>query len=435
MTLKPGRTLVYLLLFTGCSINYIDRVVLSVSAQPIAKEFGLSTIQLGYLFSAFLWSYLLFVLPWGALVDRIGTRRATASGMAIFSAATVLTGLSGGFVSACLSRLVLGFGEASTYPAGARTIREWMPARERGLATTVFNCGGYAGPALGSLVMGYVVGELGWRGGFYLAAAIGFSWVVAWLLLYRSPEEAGFIGAQERAQILAERGGSVQAAVSDSLSALMRSRTLWGLFIVQGCAVYTVYLFLSWLPSYLQATRGLGVLKTGFYTAIPYAVAVPGTIFVGWLSDRLLRNAPVNSGRRRNLVATMLLCSSCILATPWVNDITLILALFSLSLTSIGSSVGLNIALASDLLPNAANTGKAHGFLVTGGNLFGVLAPIVTGYVVSMTGSYDVAFFIAGALLLIGVTVCLTMTRHPILPVHDGAAADALAAPQQEFAP
>src|ERR1700744_4575261 len=145
-SIKAGRIVIYLLLFSGCSINYIDRVVLSVAAHPIAQEFGLSTVQLGYLFSAFLWTYLIFVLPWGMLVDRIGTKRSTAWGMAIWSFATVLTGVSGGFGSAILSRLLMGFGEASTYPAGARTIREWMPARKRGFATTGFNCGGYAGP-------------------------------------------------------------------------------------------------------------------------------------------------------------------------------------------------------------------------------------------------------------------------------------------------
>jgi MFS family permease len=138
----PGRVLVYLLLIAGNSINYIDRVVLSVSAKPISQEFGLSTIELGYLFSAFLWSYLLFVIPWGIYVDRAGARRASGIGMAIFSSATLLTGMSFNFVSAFASRLLMGIGEASTYPAGARTIREWMPSGERGLAATVFNCGG-----------------------------------------------------------------------------------------------------------------------------------------------------------------------------------------------------------------------------------------------------------------------------------------------------
>jgi ACS family glucarate transporter-like MFS transporter len=418
-----GRILIYVLIFTACTINYIDRVVLSVSAPQLVKEFGLSTIELGYLFSAFLWSYLVFVLPWGVFVDRVGTRVSTAGGMAIWSIATLLTGMSWNFGTAFSARLLMGFGEASTYPAGARTIREWMPAGERGLATTVFNCGGYAGPAFGSILMGFIVTAYGWRTGFFVAGALGFLWLIAWLIFFRQPETATFIGEAERRKILAERGGDTIPGSAAPVSALLKCRSIWGTFAAQGCAVYTVYLFLTWLPTYLQATRGLTILKSGFYTAIPYAVAVPGTILVGYLSDRLLRGAPVESGRRRTLVAIMMLCSSGILLTPWITDTALILTVFSISLTSIGSAVGLNIALLNDLLRNPANIGRANGILVTGGNLVGLAAPIVTGYVVSGTGNYDYAFLVAGVLLLIGASACLLFTRDPIAPEETTGAA------------
>lgn len=414
-----GRVLIYVLLFTACTINYIDRVVLSVSAPQIVKDFGLSTIELGYLFSAFLWSYLVCVLPWGVYVDRVGTRVSTANGMAIWSIATLLTGLSWNFGAAFCTRLLMGFGESSTYPAGARTIREWMPAGERGVATTVFNCGGYAGPALGSILMGFVVTAYGWRVGFFVAGALGFIWLIAWLVFFRQPETATFIGEDERRKILAERGGDTIPGTAAPVSALLKCRSIWGTFVAQGCAVYTVYLFLTWLPTYLQATRGLTILKSGFYTAVPYAVAVPGTIFIGWLSDRLLRGAPVESGRRRTLVAIMMLASSGILLTPWISDTTVLLAVFSISLTSIGSAVGLNIALLNDLLRNPANIGRANGILVTGGNLVGLAAPIVTGYVVSGTGNYDYAFLVAGALLLVGASAALLFTRDPIAPEQE----------------
>jgi len=411
-----GRILIYVLIFTACTINYVDRVVLSVSAPQIVKEFGISTIELGYLFSAFLWSYLFFVLPWGIYVDRVGTRTSTANGMAIWSVATLLTGITWNFGDAFCARLLMGFGEASTYPAGARTIREWMPASERGIATTVFNCGGYAGPALGSILMGYVVTTYGWRAGFYVAGALGFMWLIAWLAFFRQPETATFIGEDERRKILAERGGDTIPGTAAPVSALLKFRSTWGTFVTQGCAVYTVYMFLTWLPTYLQATRGLTILKSGFYTAVPYAVAVPGTIFIGWLSDRLLRGVPVENGRRRTLVAIMMLCSSGILFTPWITETHVLLIVFSISLTSIGSAVGLNIALLNDLLRNPANIGRANGILVTGGNLVGVAAPIVTGYVVSGTGNYDYAFLVAGALLLVGASACLLFTRDPIAP-------------------
>jgi ACS family glucarate transporter-like MFS transporter len=411
-----GRIWIYVLLFTGCSINYIDRVVLSVAAQPLSAEFHLSTVQLGYLFSAFLWTYLVAVLPWGIWVDRYGTRKSTAWGMAIWSLATLATGGAWSFAALFGSRLVMGFGESATYPAGGRTIREWMPAGERGLATVIFNCGGYFGPAVGLLGTGYLVSELGWRGGFYVAGAIGLVWLLAWLAWFRQPEQATFIGEPERQKILAERGGPAIAGTAAPVSALLRCRSLWGVAIAQGCAVYTVYLFLTWLSSYLQATRGLTVLKTGMLTAVPYAVAVPGTIFIGWLSDRLLRGKAVQSGVRRNQVAVLMLCAGCMIAIRWVSDTATILALISLCLSCIGSAVGLNIALTNDLLRNAANTGKAHGFLVTGGNLFGVIAPIATGYIIAGTGSYDSAFVAAGVLLVVGATAVLTMTRAPIAP-------------------
>ncbi|MFL9899973.1 MFS transporter [Paraburkholderia fungorum] len=423
--MKPGRSIIYILLLGGCAINYIDRIVLSVSARPIAQEFHLSTVQLGYLFSAFLWTCVVFAMPWGALADRIGTKRSTVLGMCIWSFATFLTAVSGGFLPAFMSRLLMGVGESSTYPAGARAIREWMPAGERGFATTVFNCGGYLGPAVGSILIGYLVGALGWRGGFCVCAAIGFCWALLWQLLYRLPEKASFIGEDERRQILSTRGGAAKTGAGVPWRVLLRSKTLWGQFIVHGCATYMVYLFLSWLPSYLQETRHLTILRTGLYTAVPYAVAVPGTTFVGWLSDRLLRNAPVTSGRRRIMVALMLLFSSCILLTPWISNTTVILALFAFTLTCVGSSVGLNIALLNDLLPDSANIGRASSVLVTGAYLFGILAPIVTGYVVSGTGSYDAAFVIAGVLLIGAVVVSLTMTRAPIIYPGDAEAAAA----------
>lgn len=413
--MKNGRIAIYLLLGSACAINFLDRVVLSVAAGPIAKEFGLSTIQLGYLFSAFLWTYLVFVLPWGMLVDRIGTRRATTWGMAIFSGATVLTGLSGGFVSAFMSRLMMGLGEASTYPCAAKAIREWAPKRERGLASTMFNVGGYAGPAVGAILMGYLVEKMGWRGGFFVCAAIGFAWMALWLIIYRRPEDATFIGNAERTHILIERGAPTKEA-GMPMSALLRCPTLWGLFLVQGCAVYTVYFFISWLPSYFQKVHGLTVLETGLYTAIPYGIAVPGTLVMAWLSDRLLRNAPANSGRRRNMVALMMLCASSVMFLPMLSGIGPILMLLAFAITSIGSAVSLNIALLTDLLPNPANIGSATGVLVTGGNVFGVLAPIATGYVISRSGSYDSAFVVAAALLVVGAMLCLIATRRPIEP-------------------
>ena len=197
------------------------------------------------------------------------------------------------------------------------------------------------------------------------------------------------------------------------LHLLGRSPTLWGLALTQGCNVYAQYLFLTWLPSYLQQSKGLTLAKTGLFAAIPYAVAVVLCILIGLLSDRFLAGN-VGGGKRRIVIASAMVVASLILLAPLVDSLWLILVLISLSLTGIAATTAMNFALLNDLLPDPRNVGLAMAFLVVGGNLFGLMAPIVTGYVIDLTGSYDMAFVIAGVLLLAGATSVMTLTHRPI---------------------
>ena len=146
------RGWISLLLFALALINYIDRVTLSFAATPIARDYGLSPVLLGYLFSSFLWTYTLFLLPMGLLVDRFGAKWVAGFGLGVWSLATASTGLAGSFAALLSTRLVMGAGEASSNPAGARVIREWLPVGERGLVNAIFNSGSYAGPAICALV-------------------------------------------------------------------------------------------------------------------------------------------------------------------------------------------------------------------------------------------------------------------------------------------
>ncbi|HEY8335904.1 MAG TPA: MFS transporter [Tardiphaga sp.] len=417
MRVGRRRYWIYLLLFCLSAINYVDRIALSVSSQAIAQEFNLSPVALGYLFSSFLWTYIICLLPMGMFVDRYGTRVSNAVSITVWSAATMLTGAAGSFSALVATRLAMGAGEASTFPAGIRTIREWVPVGERGVATAIFNSGGYAGPAFGAILLAWVSSIWGWRGSFVVAGAIGFVWLAAWLIWFNKPEKVTWLQPEERQKILSERnaGESIAAAGSvTSLRNLLRARSVWGLALTQGCAVYTQYLFLTWLPSYLQATRDLSILKTGLYTAISYGLAVILGIALGRVSDAVLSPATVRNGGRRNMVVVMMLCSSIILAAPFVTSVWGIVALVTISLTGISTAVSLNFALTNDLLRNSQDAGKATSILVFGGNIFGVLAPIVTGYVIAGSGGYGWAFGLAGILLLIGALSSLTLTRQPI---------------------
>jgi ACS family glucarate transporter-like MFS transporter len=361
----------------------------------------------------------------GILIDRFGAKRMAGVGIFIWSAATALTGAAGNFTSLLLARLVMGGGESVSNPVGAKVIRQWIPASERGMVTSMFNSGSYAGPAICSVFLGALVAVYGWRFSFVVAGGIGFLWLAAWLLFFNSPDKAKWLSVDEREKIVRERDSKPAARntsvtadagqTASGLLSLLRSPTLWGLALTQGCNVYTQYLFLTWLPSYLQASRHMSISKTGVFAAVPYAAAVILCIVVGRISDHYLKKSGVGTGRRRNAVALAMLTGAAILAVPFTTNLAALLLVFSVTLTGIASTTSLNFALLNDLLPSSKDVAKAMAFVVVGGNIFGMIAPIATGYVIDATGSYDYAFVIAGALLVLGAVVVLTMTRRPIV--------------------
>jgi MFS family permease len=416
------RGWIALFLFTLAMINYMDRVALSIAATPISKEFQMSPVAMGYLFSAFIWSYAILLLPMGVLIDRLGAKRMASWGVFIWSLATAFTGLANSIGALFVSRLVMGAGESTSNPIGAKVIRQWIPAKERGVMSSLFTGGSYAGPAFGAPLLAAVTALYGWRTAFISAGAVGLVWLVLWLIFFDLPEKVRWLKPEERSKILSEQRPAQETAVSPEagkvgFGVLLRTRTLWGLAIAQGCNAYTQYLLLTWLPTYLQQSRHMSIMKTGAFAAIPYTTAVFCCILIGLLSDVYLKKTGVGSGRRRNAVALALTAGMGILAVPFTSGTTALLLVFCVTLTGNASASSMNYALLNDLLRDAGHIAKATAFIVLGGNVFGLIAPIATGYVVSLSGGYDWAFLIAGLLLLVGVIVTLTMTRQPIVTV------------------
>lgn len=409
------RFLVYAGIFLMMALCYVDRINLSVAAKSIATTYDLSPVQLGFIFSSFLWTYLICLVPLGMAVDRWGARSVTAGSLFVWSVAGVMTGVATTYSGLFASRLALGVGEAASYPAGGRVIREWAPQSERGIAAAILNSGAYAGLAIGAPLVGWLVLHFGWRESFYITGAAGIVLAVIWYALYRRPEDAAWLSAEERAHILADRGAAPAGDTgAPAVSSLLRSPSMWGLALTQGCAGYTLYLFMTWLPTYLADTRGMDVMKSGAFSAVPYAAAVPLGLLLGIASDRFLRRTGTSGGERRRLIAAALLVSSVILLTPYVTNIWLILALFSISITCVSTAMGMNIALTNDLLVDGRQAGAATSLLILGGNSFGVVAPIATGYIVASPLGYSGAFVVAGVLLLTGVATSLLLTRKAI---------------------
>ena len=235
------RYLVYVGLFVLMFINYLDRVNLSVAAKSIAETYQLSPIDMGYIFSAFLWTYLVCLIPMGLLADRFGGRAITYSTLGLWSLAGIWTGFSSTYASLFASRLVLGIGESASYPAGGKIIREWAPEGERGLAAAFLNCGAHAGLCVGSVLVGALIVQFGWQESFYITGALGLALAVVWFAFYRRPEQASWLGGAERDLILMGRGETVPRAASGmtqlaALRGLLKSPSMWALALTQGCA-------------------------------------------------------------------------------------------------------------------------------------------------------------------------------------------------------
>ncbi len=420
------RAWIAVFLFSLVLINFVDRMNLSVAARPIASEFGLSPVAMGYLFSCFQWSYVICVLPFGVATDRIGTKRLAGWGLALWSLATMCTGATVGFTSMMSARLVMGAGEATSYPAMGRITRDWFPQRERGLFTMLGAVGGIAGSAIGAVLTGMLVTMFGWRIGFVVLGAAGFIWFAAWMIWFDQPERARWLGAAERELILTERNGTDQPSAEEltmpasSLRYMLSQRTIWGLLITQCCIGYTLFLFLTWMPSFLQSTREMSIMSTGLFTAIPYFSSLLLTLLVARISDSALARRPgaVRAGGRRVYVAAMMLMCLVVLTAPFISSLWQLLVVLTLVVTCVNSAANLNLTLNTDLMRNPRDVGLTWSIAVFGGNGFGLLSPIITGYIVAATGGYTGAFVVAACLLVFGATITLVMTRQPVEPEH-----------------
>ncbi len=410
------RFWVYFLLFLFNVICYLDRINMSVAGRSVAQEFNLSPVQLGYLFSSFLWAYVVMMLPSGRLVDSLGSHRLAAIGATFWSIAQMLTGAATGFATILIARLGLGAGEAPTFPVSYRSVREWAPARERGTAIGCIQAGTMLGPALSAPLVAWLIAATSWRWSFVVTGAIGLVWVAVWVAFVSTPERTRWLPEPERQRILADRHGGEPMADHGGLGyrGLLRSPSMWGLAISQGCAVYSVYLYLSWLPEYLQTARGLSIVKSGLFTSVPFLVGAAVIILSNWIGDAILTQHTRRSGTRRNLAVICLLLCAVGVAIPFVDSLPLVVILTIFPVSFGGTATAANAALANDLLRSPADSGRTFAFMVLGGNVFGLLAPIVTGYIIQITGSFSSAFVLAGVLSLIGAAVSFTFTRHTV---------------------
>jgi len=376
-----------LLISAALFINYVDRGNLATAAPLIQDQMHLSATQLGFLLSAFYYSYVLAMVPAGWLAERVGAHRVLGAGVALWAVSTLLTGFAGGFISLLLLRLMLGLGESAGFPCSSKLVAVAVEPARIGIANGMMAFGYLVGPALGTVVGGVLMSYVGWRPVFVLFGALSLLWLWPWSrvrIAEPTPRAAG------------------QESDSPTFAQILRERGLWGASLGHFASNYNYYFILAWLPLYLVKVRGFSMQSMAGVAGFAYLINALAGLFSGWASDRWVR-----SGRSASVIYK---------GTQALNHVASIAAMAGMALLPLRGSVAclfayqIVVGLSSpgiyaipQIMAGPTAAGRWVGVQNTCGNFAGILAPMITGILVDATGSFMSAFALTGLVNALGL--------------------------------
>lgn len=404
-----ARWSIALLMGFGILINYIDRLSISVTQTPLSHEFGLTSTEFGVLSSAFLWSYALMQIPSGMLLDRFGVKKIWGASAVLWFIASVLTAIASGAWIIILARVLLGVAEAPAFPGAMKATGLWFPRTERGLCTAIFDSGTRLANVLGLPLIAFTVATWGWREAFWVQAVLSLVFLAVFVWKYSGPQARLRKGrmTQEEYNYIVDGGASSESVRPKSdlatVGYLLRQRKVWGLSLGLAGAGYVLWMLLTWLPGYMQTSMNQSILQSGIYAAVPaLAMFVSELAIGGWWVDRVIgRGANPDKVRKGVIVVGMLVA---LLTVGAAFSDTPTSAIIWIAAGSAGIAL---VYVTSNSLPALIAPEGSAGSLAAIVNcvnlLAGVAAPIVTGLVVDLTGSFTFAFIIGGVALIGGL--------------------------------
>ena len=405
-----GRWYILVLISVMYLITYLDRVNISVAAPVISKEFGFDKITMGVIFSAFVWAYALFQVPGGWLGDRFGARTVLTIIVSYWSIMTAATAAAFGATSFIVLRFLFGVGEAGAFPGATRAMQLWYPPHERGFVQGITHSASRLGAALAPPIVVLITTTLGWRSVFYICGAVGIVWSIWWYLSYRDlPEEHRLVNPAELEHIrgVDEKGNvktaTVKKQVSVPWSTLLKSPNMWAIMCAYFTYVYCLWIFLSWLPSYLVEFRHFTLLKVGFLASLPLLAGVVGDTVGGLATDFLLaRTGNIQLARRVVAIVGMLGCAVFIVPAALADDAYTAVYCLTAAMFFLECTIGPSWAVPMDVA--GEHSGTVSGMMNMAGNIGGALSPIVFGVLVQF-GSWQAPFIVAASLLVLGSAV------------------------------
>jgi sugar phosphate permease len=402
---SKGRWYILFLICLMYLITYLDRVNISTAAPVISKEFGFDKITMGFIFSAFAWSYAAFQVPGGWLGDRFGARNVLTVIVTYWSMMTAATAMAFSATSFFVVRFLFGIGEAGAFPVATRAMQNWYPKQERGFVQGITHSASRLGAAIAPPIVVLIITAFNWQAVFYICGVVGIVWSVWWYFAYRNlPEEHAMVNKAELERI---RGGAgnVSQAVKPSVPwrTLLRSPNMWAIMCAYFTYVYCLWIFLSWLPSYLVDARGFTLLKVGFLGSLPLWAGVVGDTVGGLATDWLMaRTGNIKFARRLVAIVGMLGCAAFIVPAAYAEDAYTAVYCLTGAMFFLECTIGPSWAVPMDM--GGEHSGTVSGMMNMAGNIGGALSPIVFGFLVQF-GSWQAPFVVAASLLVLGAAI------------------------------
>jgi MFS transporter, ACS family, hexuronate transporter len=381
------------LVFLATVINYLDRQTLSVVAPMLREKFQMTHTTYAHIVFAFMLAYTIMNGISGPLLDRLGTRLGYALCIAWWSAAAMLHAFARGALSLGIFRFLLGMGEAGNWPSGVKVVAEWFPARERALASGIFNSGSSVGAVIAPPLIAWVVIQFGWPSAFALVGGLGFLWLILWWFVYYTPPEV----RRETA-----------AAPPPALS-LLRTRFVWSFALSKAFMDPVWYFYIFWFPEYLKTARGFDLAAIGKFAWIPFLTADAGSLIGGAVSALLLRRGLQPPAARKLSVLMFALLMTSAIPAVLVRDVRLSIALVSVATLGYTGSVANMLAFPADVFPK--NTvGSIWGLASMGSGFGGMMFSLATGWIVDHY-SFVPVFILFGLIPLVSASIVLTLPR------------------------
>jgi MFS family permease len=413
-SLKRMQWTAVILCATAIAINYLDRSTISIANPQIRAEFHMSAAQFGALQSSWSLAYAIAQVPVGLLIDRLGPGILLGVSLILWSIAVAAGGLVANYTRLFIARAILGITESPAYPTAVRVTSDWFQVRDRGVPTGIFNMGSNIGTAIGPPLLTALMLLAGWRWMFIIMGIVGIGASVGWFWLYRDPGKAP-LKSEEVAYLEANKARRSGAPVTArQWSRLFKFRTTWAMMLGAFCSGYGLWMYITWLPGYLEGEHHISIARTGVLASIPLVCSIAGSFFGGYTSDRLTaRGLPLVQARKLPaafgyLGSAIFTAFAALSTTPAPAILWISLAMFFLYF-----AVAAKWTLITAVSPQDF-CGSCSSIQNFGSYLGGACSPVLTGLIVDRTGSFVLALTIGGIVMAVGAAIYYFMVGDPI---------------------